>query len=199
MVTFLVYWVSLASLIAIVFEVSQMISVAYGQIPARGVHEWQGKPFLHWDAFVCQKYGDLVCLSGLTAAVFVAGGRLKSTVNGRLFLVVSVILGVIAAVVWIASVQKQFAAGKFSRWDWGFSAPAGMATFAGMVHLAYFAVEATVIGFTLFYLLWQPIGLWIRIFMAACIVGYAITAIVDAKKIGMSGGPFGVSSPTKDK
>jgi hypothetical protein len=199
MLTFPVYWFVSALLIAVVFEISQRLSVAAGQIPARGIHVWEGKPFLHWDAFVCQKYGDLVCLSGLNAAVIVAMGRVKLVPWSYPLLCTIAVLGILAAIVWVVSVKKQFAFGIFARWDWGFTAPNGKLTIAGWFHLVYFAIEAGVIGSGLLYLLWKPIGLWIRIFMAVCIVGYAITAIYDAKKIGMSGGPFGATGPAMNK
>lgn len=197
-ITFLIYWLVNAAFIALLFEASQRISVAAGQIPPRGIHVWKGKPFLHWNDFACQKFGDLIFISGLAAAVFVATSRIRSTMGSWIFLAATFVLAIVATILWSSSVKKQFAAGKFNRWDWGFTAPSGELTFAGRVHNVYFNVASLIIGY-MFYLLRQPIGLWIRVFMVACVVGYTITVIYDARKIGMSGGPFGVSGPTKDK
>jgi hypothetical protein len=202
MLSFFVYWIASAVFTMVMFEVSQRLSVAAGQIPARGIHMWQGKPFLHWNAFACQKYGDFIFLSGLNAAVIVGMHRVKLT-SGQDYAVLGMIvgsiltLGILSAIAWVVSVKKQFARGIFDRWDWGFTAPAGKLTIAGWFHLVYFAIEASVVCSAALYLLWKPIGLWIRVFMVLCIIGYAITVIYDAKKIGMSGGPFGATRLTK--
>jgi len=194
----IVYVLSLL-VVLVGFELFQWFSIAAGQIPPRGIHTWAGKPFLHWDMFVCQRYGDLFFLSALNAAVVVALGRVKLTSGSKLYLAVIATLAIIATILWVMSVKKQFASGVFNRWDWGFTAPNGAMTFAGKFHLVYFAIEAAAIGTGLLFLLWKPIGLWIRVVIAFCIVAYVVTAIIDAKTIGMSGGPFAASRPATPK
>jgi len=188
-----------ALVVLIGFEAFQTLSVRSGQIPPRGVHVWAGKPFLHWDAFACQKYGDLIGLSVLNGFVAVSVRHL--IVAGRWTAHTSVAAGVvgviaaIATVLWVVSVQNQFAAGKFNRWDWGFTHPDGALTVAGKFHLGYFALEAAVIGVALLILSWKlpwnELGGLLRAGMLAGLGFWIATAILDARRIGLSGGPFG--------
>lgn len=172
------------------FELVQHFSVMAGQIPPRGVHALAGKPFLHWNHFAVQLYGDLFFLSLLNGFVATAWQKVEWTVATQWWVVGIGTLAVIATVLWATSVQKQFAAGKFARWDWGFTTPNGRLTIAGKAHLVYFCLEAAVIGVALLCFLWKPVGMISKIGAALAIAGYIATAVYDAQKIGLSGGPF---------
>jgi hypothetical protein len=173
------------------FEATQNLSIEAGQIPPRGVHEWEGKSFLHWNHMKTLVIGDLVFLSLLNGFVFLAllkVGNVDETIGYWMLGVAC--LALLAAMLWFRSTQQQFADGKFARWDTNFTAPAGQMTYAGAYHLAYFIVEAWFIGFSLIYLSWQKIGWELRAGIIACVVCYGACCAYDMVKIGLGGGPF---------
>lgn len=173
------------------FEIFQWLAMEVGQIPPRGMHQWHGKPFLHWDHFKVQLVGDFVGLSVMNGYVFVACRQVEWTTHMQWFGVgASVAIACVATNLWGVSVKQQFAAGKFARWDWGFTWPCGKITIAGWYHLAYFFLESFVIALAVLVVSWQPVGWGIKLGAFAGIALWVATGILDAKTIGLSGGPF---------
>ena len=169
------------------FEFFQNLAVRKGEIPRRGVHTFAGRPFLHWDGYAVQRYGDLIFLSLLNGFSAIAW-RKVAPVNIR-WLTLTVLLAVVITVLWLRGVKRRFASGEFWRWDWGFTAPDGHLTIAGKYHLIYFCFETAVLGTSILYLVWQPIGWLLRIGIIAPLVGYIATAVYDCLRLGLFMGP----------
>ncbi len=170
------------------FEWAQTVSVRRGNIPARGIHQWKGKPFLHWDHFAAQKYGDTICLSALNAFVIPNMQFDGMSFLHTMYLILLAHMGLAAFILWERPVSAAFREGKFSRWDWGYATTDGAMTFAGRMHGMYFAFEAAIILMTFGYFVWQDMPNIARIGAILSLIGYGVTCFIDSHRIGLGGG-----------
>ena len=51
------------------FAYAESVSIRRGEIPPRSQKTWAGKPFLHWDDFTVQQYGDAIGLTILNVGI----------------------------------------------------------------------------------------------------------------------------------
>lgn len=180
-------WVNLI-LSACGFEVAQTISVKKKEIPARGTHQLpDGTPFLHWDAFWCQCYGDVICFSLMDGWALEAGAKIDWTFNNFVIAGSFALVALIFTGFWLVNVVNDFKTGKIKRGDWGFL-PDGTITFAGRYHLVYFALHVWIIlmiGFVFSWNLWRADQIVI-VKMICAIVVYFAFAYRDATKLGLA-------------
>ncbi|MDO8514592.1 MAG: hypothetical protein Q7S50_03550 [bacterium] len=166
------------------FEIAQVVSIRKGEIPARGVHIWKGRPFLHWSDFATQLYGDLIFFSLLNGFVAIAFQSVQASEKFLLFLLAS-ILGFAITFLWIRLAQRVFASPRFNRWDWHFTSPAGRLTVGGKYHVFYFFLESVILVIAFGYLIWQPIDALLRIGILTSSAGYLVALLRDVWKLGL--------------
>lgn len=172
-------------MVLIGFEGSQRLSISAGQIPPRGVKVWHGRPFLHWDDFMMQKVGNLIFFSLLDGVVLMLALSLPWSTLMKVLLGAIGVTNAVITYFWVKSTQKSLANREFNRWDWGFTHPMSELTYAGKYHVVYFWLEGSMLLVALL-LLFILEGWTERLMLLGPAIGYGLTAIYDAKKLGMS-------------
>ncbi len=159
------------------FYIAQYISIKKGHIPRKDIKQWFGRKFLHWNDYLTQKYGDLVFLSlfnGYTIQLLSS----KEITYSAIYL--SALTGGIITYLWYRKMLNVFKDNKTLDWNWGFTYPNGLLTFAGKYHLLYFFLEITIIVFALIYLL--PIENLVNAsLLIVLLLGYMIIANLDKR------------------
>jgi len=166
------------------FEILQSLAIKRGDIPPRGISEWQGKAFYHWDKITTQRYGDLVFFSILNGLVVAALVQMEPPFAITTYLAF-IALGAVITIWWTRSLLQAAAEGDLNRWDSGLTAP-GKLTLLGKYHVLYFWLEATIMSLSI-PVLFSDVAYGIKISIIVVLFCYALTVVRDVKRIDLNG------------
>ncbi len=148
-----------------------LLAQRFANLPARGSKiPGTNQPFLYWQDFYCQKWGNTFAMPLMLTAFISAYSQ---NLTSLLWWVLSINIGfwatVIFTVLCLATKHKP---------DWGFPV-AGEISLGGIIHLFYFWIYATVIVFTFGHL--SSLGKLDSLALLSGLIIYAINFVKDVK------------------
>lgn len=160
----------LALLVNSIFLFSMLLSQCFGNLPTRGsLIPGTKQPFLYWQDFHCQKYGNAVGMPLMLATFIKVYANDQELHWWALYIGIGLLATIIFTIMCLSKDHKP---------DWGFPAK-GKINLGGIIHLIYFWFYVSIISFTLFHWTKLTANDW-SIFFAGLII-YAISWWKDVK------------------
>jgi hypothetical protein len=170
------------------FEIAERLSIRAGQIPARGVKEWQGMPFLHWKDFNAHKFGDSFGMVPMIGFIAVACAEAHWTALRISMVYAILVLAAVSSYLWVKNVRHAMKRGKIARRDWGFYGPEAKPTIAGRYHSFVVVLRLAAIGMAAMFIVSHGVGFSLAISLALSFAVFALTALFDMRTINFASG-----------